>query len=164
MIAAALLVFAAPVHAEDNAGVNAVYGRMATAYADRDRALLSTIFHPQMITSSSEPDRPPVIGGAALAELVGAGLDRLKLGDRQAELRFRITHRGWAGDTVVDSGVLRMRFRGGQREERTVYSRFLSTLIRQKGGTWMFLADSPSPASQADWDKAAPFPQARFDP
>jgi hypothetical protein len=163
MIAAVLLLFAAPVQAEDNAGVNAVYDRMSVAYAQHDRSLLSTIFHPRMVTSSAEPDRPPVIGGAALAETVGAGFDRLKQGNRQAELNFRITHRGWAGNTVVDSGVLRMRFRGGHREERTVYSRFLSTLIKQKGGNWMFLADSPRVATQADWDKAAPFPGARFD-
>lgn len=159
--ATALLIIAAPVQAEDNGGVNAVYDRMSVAYAQRDRALLGSIFHPQMVTSSGDADQPPVIGGAALAERVGAGLDRLKRGNRQAEIRFRITHRAWAGDTAVDVGVLRMRTWGGGREERIVYSRFLSTLVRLDG-MWMFLTDSPSPASQADWDRATPHADALF--
>ena len=164
LIAAALLHFAAPALAEDNAAVNSVYDRMSAAYATRDRTLLGDVFHPQMVTSSSIADQPPVIGGKALTELIGAGLDRLKQGNRQAELSFRITHRGWAGETAVDVGVLRMRFRGGDRDDRTVYSRYLSTLTRRDDGLWVFLTDSPASASVVDWDKATPFAGARFDP
>ena len=159
----AILIMAAPAAAQDNAGVNAVYDRMAAAYAARDRAMLATIFHPKMVTSSSAADQPPVIGGAALGERVGAGLDRLKQQDRQAELRFRVSHRGWADDTAVDVGVLRMRTWGGGREPRTVYSRVVSTLVPGEDGTWVFLTDSPAPATQADWDKAEPVSGAKFD-
>src|SRR5687768_10514869 len=109
-VAASLLFFAVPGPADDNAAVNSVYDRMSAAYAKRDRTLLGDIFHPQMVTSSAAPDRPAVIGGKALAELVGTGLDRLRQGHRQAELSFRITHRERAGETAVDVGVLRMRF------------------------------------------------------
>jgi hypothetical protein len=163
LLAAALVVLAAPVAAEDNAAVNSVYDRMSEAYARRDRHLLGTIFHPQMVTSSADSNQPPVIGGVALSERVGAGLDRLKQANRQAELGFRITHRGWAGGTAVDVGVLRMRTWGGGREPRTVYSRFLSTLTKRDDGLWAFLSDAPSSAGEADWNKAAPFAGARFD-
>ena len=164
LFAAALLLFAVPAFAEDNAAVNSVYDRMSAAYATRDRTLLGSIFHSQMVTSSAVADQPAVIGGQALAERVGAGLDRLTQGNRQAELSFRITHRGRAGDTAVDVGVLRMRFRGGDREDRTVYSRFLSTLTRRDDGLWVFLSDSPASATEAHWDEATPFAGARFDP
>ena len=162
---AVILLFAVPAFAADadNAGVNSVYHRMSIAYATQDRALLDSIFHSKMVTSSADPGRAAVIGGTAMIELVGAGLDRLKLGNRQAELSFRITHRGWAGETAVDLGVLRMRFSGGGREDRTVYSRFLSTLTRRDDGLWVFLTDSPTSASEADWTKATPFAGARFD-
>jgi hypothetical protein len=162
--AAAMLHIAVPAFAQDNTAVNAVYDRMSAAYATRDRTLLGDVFHPQMVTSSAIADQPAVIGGKALTELVGAGFDRLKQGDRQAELSFRITHRGWAGETAVDVGVLRMRYRGGDREDRTVYSRYLSTLTRRDDGLWVFLTDSPASASAANWDNATPFAGARFDP
>ena len=49
-----------------------------------------------------------------------------------------------------------MRFWGGNRDARTVYSRFVSTLARRDDGLWVFLTDSPTPASEADWQAAAP--------
>lgn len=163
-IAAALLLLTAPSAPVDNAGVNAVYDRMSAAYAARDRIRLDGIFHSKMVTSSSVANQPPVIGGRALADRVGAGLDRLKESNRQAELSFRIIHRSWVGETAIDVGVLRMRFFGGDREDRTVYSRFLSSLTKRDDGQWVFLTDAPTSASEADWAKATRFEGARFDP
>jgi hypothetical protein len=163
LFATALMFLAAPAFAQENVAVNSVYDRMSAAYASRDRAQLSSIFHPQMVTSSATPGQAAVIGGAAMIELVGAGLDRLRTDNRQAELSFRIIHRSWVGETAVDLGVLRMRFWGGERQERTVYSRFLSTLIKREDGAWVFLTDSPSSATEADWHRATAFAGARFD-
>ena len=90
---------------------------------------------------------------------------RLRESQIRATTKYRVEQRAYYGDTVVDTGYMRMQFEApaGASKPKDMISRFMTAMRQSPDGRWRIVGDASMPADAATWDALKPAAGLHFD-
>lgn len=147
-----------------DAGVNAIYERMATALASGDAAMSRLTYADDAIFLPAQP--VGIDGGAAMHGKMAAGVARMKADGIGFRIAYRVVSRRRIGDGLaIDAGYYRteMTRPAGDPQPVTRYHKMLVVAAKQPDGRWLITHDASVASSQAAFEAATPQPGLRFD-
>lgn len=150
-ITAAASEGAMPTEAE----LDAVYGRMATAYRTLDAGLLAKTYTADAVYISRSAKAPVESAQGDFVPGVRRFMEMSKADGTKLDLSFRLVGRnlltpGLASDVGYVEFVVTP---GDGKPARRTTAKFLTVLVRQADGSWAFLADTASDVPAAAWAK-----------
>lgn len=158
-----VLLLSGPVLADD-AQANAIYDRMSKAYAEMDLALMDKVYAPGAVYVPTEKSFGVIKGREEI--LVGTKMtfEQVRKNGGKMQIDFRITDRQTFGDLAADAGYFRFTaLKPDGTQGMVSYGKFVTMPAKQKDGSWAFASDMSGNATPEAWEKAKPFPGARFD-
>lgn len=130
----------------EDAALNSVYAKLATARAAHDAQGMSSSFGSDGILIDARPG--PAISGAELAQRLEPMAERIKAEGAQISTAYRIERRSVMGDVALDAGYMRQSITRPDGQGTTRYARFLVTMRRSADGKWVIIGDASMPADE----------------
>lgn len=147
---ALLIPLAAPATANpEDAAINAVYQRLASARAAGDVPGMTDAFAPGALLIDARPG--PAISGTELSGRLRPMAERLRDENARVETAYRVERRSVMGAIALDAGYMRQDIRRADGRAMTRYARFLVTMERGPGDSWRIIGDASMPADEAAW-------------
>lgn len=151
--ALAVCMAVAPARADD-AAVDALYDRLAAAYAATDAAALADVYAPDATVFPSRPDAAPLTGREAIRRGPGGFLTQAGQRGTKLELHFRVTQRRRQPGAVMDVGVYRLAITAAAGAPQVQVGKFATASMPQADGGWAFVFDTDTPMPAGAWDAA----------
>lgn len=154
----------ATARADTNAGVNAIYERMAVALATGDAAMSRLTYAPDAVFLPAQP--VGIDQGASVHDKMKMGVERMKADGATFRISYRVVSRRLVGDALaIDAGYYRseMTRPAGEPRSMTRYNKMLVVSAKQPDGRWLITHDASVASSQAAYDAATPQPGLKFD-
>lgn len=161
-------LFSSPVHANDDTGVNAIYGRLVDAARNNDATKFDTIYELDSVYMGA--NIPPIIGKDDIRSAFISSWTKARGDGAMVDLQFRLVQRIWHSDSAVtDIGYSKFSFiyDDKSKEPRVSYSKFVTLAQRKKDGTWVWRIDIDNTQSPktgaAEFEALRPVGQLRYD-
>jgi uncharacterized protein (TIGR02246 family) len=159
---------AAPAHAADDAGVNAVYGRLGALENSHDASKLDAIYTPDAVYLSSKI--PPVVGRQAIKSSFASFWNSRSADGSTSSVKYRVIQRIWHGRnaaTDIGYGMVTRTYSDNAKKTERFYAKFLTLALRQADGSWRWRVDidnSVAPeTADAEFDALKPVGSLRYD-
>ncbi len=151
--------------AADDAGVNALYGRLVVYETTQDVSKLDAIYTPDAVYLG--PGRPPMVGRESI-KTSWADIARARKPGGPIAAKFRLVQRIWHGrDSVTDIGYGKLSRTLDDGTQREAYSKFVTLALRQPDGSWRWRVDIdnslPAETADAEFNALKPVGDLRYD-
>lgn len=145
----------------EDAALNAVYSRLATARAAHDVPGMSSAFEAEGILIDARPGA--AISGSELAQRLRPMAERAQAEGLQLATSYRLERRSVLGDVAIDAGYMRQVMTRPDGQSGSRYARFLVTMRRSAEGQWAIIGDASMPAEGAAFAAATQQPGLHYD-
>jgi len=163
-----LIGVVAPAHAADDAGVNALYGRLGELEDSHDSSKLDAIYTPDAVYLGAKIR--PVVGREAIKSAFAASWKTRSADGGIGSLKVRLIQRIWHGQSAVTDigyGRLTRTYSDNTKKTEYFYSKFVTLALRQADGSWRWRVDidnSLAPeTADAEFDALKPVGALRYD-
>lgn len=145
----------------EDAALNAVYDRLATARSANDVPGMAAAFSSGGILIDARPG--PAVSGADLAARLQPQAERVIADKAQMQTQYRVERRSVMGDLAVDAGFMRLHMTRPGAEPMVRHARFLVTMRRDADGVWRIVGDASMQSSEEAWNSVAPVEGLKHD-